>query len=98
MECDGCLDMLQDGGFSAVLHRNSSAEVDLSQLGMQKEIAIDCQEFSSKGDVLVLREDIRWQHRLHRTWYMLWLDTSALPFEYLHHGTVDSGSLAEIIY
>ena len=74
-------EMLQDGGCSAVLHENSSAEMDLARFGMQKEIAIDRQEISSKGDILVLHEDIWWQHRLHGAWYMLWLDTSALPFE-----------------
>ncbi len=83
---------------SAVLHENSSAEMDLVRLGMQKEITIDRQEISSKGDILVLREDIQWQHRLRRTWDMLWLHTGALPFEYLHHGPVDCGSSSKIMY
>ena len=98
MEGDGSFDMLQNGGFSAVLHRNSGTEMDLVRFRMQKEIAIDRQEVSSKGDILVLHEDIRWQHCLHCTWYMLWIDTSALSFEYPHHGSIDSGSLVEIIY
>ena len=59
MECDGCFDMLQDGGFSVILNGDSGAEMDLSQLCMQKEIAIDLQEISSKNDILVLCEDIQ---------------------------------------
>ena len=36
----------------ALVHRNNSTETDLARFGIQKEITIDCQEVSSKGEVL----------------------------------------------
>ena len=51
--------------------------MDLARLGMQKEIAIDREEVRGKGDIFVFREDIRRQHRLHRTRNVLWLRASS---------------------
>ena len=55
---DGGFDVLQGGGFNKVLHCDSGTEMELAWFGMQKEITIDCEKVSSKGDVLVLCEYI----------------------------------------
>ena len=54
--------------------------MDLARLGMQKEIAIDHKEVHGKGNIFVFREDIRRQHRLHRTQNVLWFCASSLAF------------------
>ena len=72
-------------------------KMDLAGLGIQKEIPIYRQEISRESDVLMLSEDVRWQDCLNRAWYMLRFDTSALSLENIHHGSIDSGSPAEII-